>query len=1533
MAERTFTDMPASVGNRTIRDLPSQRSYVNHQEKTRDYDIEVEEPAYDPQGRDMYHTRAGSSWNSRDVRNTSWGRTDHSTRSIEYQDAPSPLRPQPLSPRCSNQSNVSNNNADPQYADTSRRFSAATREVENAAPTNSIHQSNSQRRFESHEPEDSIPQHHPEAFVRPNEFRQPRSLNRQSHSRNENFHNDSVADTSPWSRLNGQRQSLPAPQQSDRGSWSQRRSQRPFPSEPQDLDATPSPMDESRTSTRFDAEDYLSDPQINRGLDPSGPPSLDTYAPRQSFRTAEDEARALELLRRDKDVKIEKRSWSRRLIMPKSKRTTFSQREIFRVLKSIIDGHEVERPGVVEVLLGMFVKAGGDINFVPQQSSTLGVISKRRPDEPSGLLEKATTCSDVDVVQLLSRLSNKTAKNNAFEIARHNRNTTSGRDVTKEERIIHILITDGVDVDSTIGFAVAAVDEKLLQMLLDGSTPVPAVSDALPAASATPDTLARRRMTSMLLRKGADVNIGNGQAILEATKLFDMVLLDMLLERRPHETSLNQAFAVALSYPDSNRRFEACQRLIDRGATGAEVNKALVIAMTVEIQNIDFLRLILRGASVDFEDGHAICQAVTGNHQDHLQLLLAKRPNEHSFDSALQAALRLRNPRDQMKFCRILVAAGPPQNSCSKALVFAVTGQKDEICRILLEAGASADHDRGASITAAARSEFYGILELLIGGEFQKPHHTSLIGAFEASLLSASSKRMKTIRLILEAGLEGQPLDTALVNATKQGQEGMALCELLLKHGASVNTRDGEALESCCRARNLVLLEKLLNSKHRPAQDVLSKVFQTSLALNPEDRPRAMELILKAGKTIDNQVAAALDSFVQERRPHMPSIETLLFFHASVHHEGHRPLITAAKNLNIGLLTLLLEHSRDGSASSKVFAALMADESFWKRDKAFDIFILLIEHGARGITVDDALIRALKDSRLTARHFEMALLQHANIDHKEGEALQIATGNGEAALVRRMLAMKPGSLSVSMAFPYALVSGLSEATCLAVIQAFMDLAAQDLYPDMHPELPDPPVFLCIKHYPHSKTVLEATLDAGFDVDQAISSEDGRMTALYWVLSEEKKIGDHMVECLIDRRANLNNHPEPLLHMAIEHGRTSVVQALIAAGADVNEVDESGLSPLSLAAQKQDIIIMQALLAAKPLSNDGSLHEAARTVNAEAIELLLGKGHDPNFPCPRFEGRPPLFELCLKAPEYLLKSQLTTEQKSTAVRKAIECLVNGKALTKDRLPRAGNRSLLMHAIDSSSPSMMVRALLQCGQFKYINDRFNLFMDGEYTYSLTKYVEKGKSRGDNSQAQSLIILLKDFGAKDRYWKIDGPQPPDMIDPPEDIAIAEQQRSDAEKRKREEEEERRREVEKRHRELVAEQAKMDRENREFLLRQARDAKLHQATIAKENDRIKVQEARNSLALKQATSMSQLRNGEEEARHRRTMKAIGEKKMLAQSQEALYFAYNKGIEDAAGPSGRRPLGPSSSRQSNFDLGRARLRIEGVPGTIEEID
>jgi hypothetical protein len=69
---------------------------------------------------------------------------------------------------------------------------------------------------------------------------------------------------------------------------------------------------------------------------------------------------------------------------------------------------------------------------------------------------------------------------------------------------------------------------------------------------------------------------------------------------------------------------------------------------------------------------------------------------------------------------------------------------------------------------------------------------------------------------------------------------------------------------------------------------------------------------------------------------------------------------------------------------------------------------------------------------------------------------------------------------------------------------------------MHPEIPEPPIFLCVKHYPNNLDILESTLKAGFHIDQVMSSESGMYTALYWSMVQKKTIEDRVVEFLISR---------------------------------------------------------------------------------------------------------------------------------------------------------------------------------------------------------------------------------------------------------------------------------------------------------------------------------------------------------------------------------------------------------------------------------
>jgi hypothetical protein len=253
---------------------------------------------------------------------------------------------------------------------------------------------------------------------------------------------------------------------------------------------------------------------------------------------------------------------------------------------------------------------------------------------------------------------------------------------------------------------------------------------------------------------------------------------------------------------------------------------------------------------------------------------------------------------------------------------------------------------------------------------------------------------------------------------------------------------------------------------------------------------------------------------------------------------------------------------------------------------------------------------------------------------------------------------------------------------------------------------------------------------------------------------------------------MDGHAQPLLHLAITKRYSRVVRLLIEAGADVDLPTGQGISPLSLAFQKGDFSSVDALIAANAQLNDGTLHDAAHCLDSKAIELLTAHGHDPNFPSLRHDGRGALAELCLKAPLYASKCV------EIEVKKAVKALVDGGAQTgiltvTENRPE---RSLLLLALESDKPFVMAQGFLASGQYIHVNADFNLYNDGEYMYSPIMYIEKGLWEGQRKNRQPALNVLRLSQGQRRFWRHEGAQPPDMVNPPPEVAQAEKRRKAA-------------------------------------------------------------------------------------------------------------------------------------------------------------
>jgi hypothetical protein len=224
-------------------------------------------------------------------------------------------------------------------------------------------------------------------------------------------------------------------------------------------------------------------------------------------------------------------------------------------------------------------------------------------------------------------------------------------------------------------------------------------------------------------------------------------------------------------------------------------------------------------------------------------------------------------------------------------------------------------------------------------------------------------------------------------------------------------------------------------------------------------------------------------------------------------------------------------------------------------------------------------------------------------------------------------------------------------------------------------------------------------------------------------------------------------------LAAGKGRTSVVSTLIDRGASVIHKDARGRTPLCHAARNGDISILKSILKKNPPRNDGSLHEAARELHADAVKLLVKAGHDIHFPSSQHEGRSPLCELCFAC---------KGSQDPVSLHNTLSELAAAKA---EPLRKCRGRTALFMALENVNPSPVVTALIEVLLWRDLNDPQNIYEQEDHFYSPTMYIKKDIIRQPSATARELLKRLEDFSAADRYYaKERMQQPKDAIGMPQ-------------------------------------------------------------------------------------------------------------------------------------------------------------------------
>ncbi|KAI1997241.1 hypothetical protein LOZ53_000787 [Ophidiomyces ophidiicola] len=892
------------------------------------------------------------------------------------------------------------------------------------------------------------------------------------------------------------------------------------------------------------------------------------------------------------------------------------------------------------------------------------------------------------------------------------------------------------------------------------------------------DGMWRHQFIDALVKHGADVNVDNGYCIQEAAKSGDIVSLSLLLKGNVSELSLSKGVVPASKLRNRELRLTIIDLLLSAGASGPLVHERLVELIQECPADIILISLFLQKgkADVNFDGGAPIHQACQLMSLELLELFLQYQPSGSTLSSAFHITMRTQDPYKRYSLCAKILAAGIDRNILDGALIVEQQSSSKslKIIKLFLDHGADVNSSNGIVFRRAIIQSDEEQLTLLASRALSTQ---TIFKALELIVQTKTARRYEMARILLKPTdcYGADDINHIFHYAVTSDIRDIRFLELLLQHGASLDYQRGLAVRKSIENEFLDVFELFL--KQPLTQETLNAAFETCFLMDPSLRVLYVTMLFEAGYMGSGLDEALLD--VVKGGPSNTGMIMLLLKHgASPYFANCQPLIEAAMSLDCSILSLLLNNAPDKSAVAYVFKERITANTSWLSDAGLSSIKLLLGHGAFGDALNVALIMAIEamEFKPEAEQFVELFLQFkASVDFRDGCALQTAITRGKLSLVRKLVQANPSDMTLMIGLSCVLNLDIHEDMVLDIIgilcKGNLDIRALNTAWHLNEPKEKSPLFLCIRRWPCSTRVLMKLLTSGMDANESIlhlipgEYDSEHISLLQWAILQ--RAGPDVIECLMKYGAEPNfqstkTWKTPIIMAAISCD-PKLVLMLIQHGADPSGCDKTGQTALLYACKNNQIQIMRHLLSAGATANDGSLHEASQDLNVKAIKLLISYGHNPNFPSMLHDGRSPLATLCFNCSD--------TTSSISKLRQVLDLLILSKA---DLRASSLGKPLLLHAIDNQKSCVLITtALLASGMWKLVNDECNLYTVKDFVYSPSTYITKQLQLSPNHQSSQLLQVLKAHGCKDAFYRLSGPQPPDMVNAPLEIVAEEKRR----------------------------------------------------------------------------------------------------------------------------------------------------------------
>ncbi|KAF2659361.1 hypothetical protein K491DRAFT_712646 [Lophiostoma macrostomum CBS 122681] len=610
--------------------------------------------------------------------------------------------------------------------------------------------------------------------------------------------------------------------------------------------------------------------------------------------------------------------------------------------------------------------------------------------------------------------------------------------------------------------------------------------------------------------------------------------------------------------------------------------RSTVLQRAATFRRADSVGLLASSGADQTTLDDALRAALAANDQSCIQELLRHGADINKFPNSLADAVR----SGDQNLVRLLLRAPKAYRPeiVSSCLPAAVQQKLEPVLSMLIGYGADPNFNGASGLTQAIATQQYRLAVAIVAGP-AKPTPDSLQQALEPTLKVPTVQELhQYLQLLLCCGLppEDPRLPGLLVTACKRNDT--LLAHLLVDHGVSTSFNGAECLKGAILNANWDLVDSILQ---RPLSSTHASAV---LPLIPHDAPKSERLRVTGSLLQKGANGPALGKLLVRavEEGDAPLMDLLLHAGAPLESGNSRALQLAVIRKDKQALSRLLSAKLSPGALAQSFSLLREGYSATER---LDVARLLLDHGARGAEVDEALIEAVRDtspSRDVALITE--LVRHgANVNHDNGKAIQLASSQADIPILQLLLKSKPFRQSTSAALPAAFrPDGSRHPTTLNIIELLISHGVEQQHALKALDL-------AVTGGPSNIDIIDRLVKsdpslAGPAFQDAIALESSRMKAP--ILNHLLKIGirqEVLDEALISETKRVVAHEDPY-----------ILRMLLQYGASVNH--NSG-ECLGIAVASQSSQVMKFLLSGK--------ETPARNTLTKAFRALLKELNTPN----------------------------------------------------------------------------------------------------------------------------------------------------------------------------------------------------------------------------------------------------------------------------------------------------------------------------------